>query len=66
MNLLDPIAGGKIRAVLTIAASTFAAVVAVTGDATTTWAQVVLIVLAALMTIVQTLTHGTDIGDVPS
>ena len=39
MNLLDPIAVGKIRAVLTIAASTFAAVVAVTGDATTTWAQ---------------------------
>lgn len=62
MTLFDPDAGGRLRAILNVIASACGASFAVAGVSGETWAQVVLIALTALVTVVQILTHGSDFG----
>ena len=70
MYLFDPIEGGVIRSVIATVSVALGASFAVIGVADEAWAKIALIVLAALVGIVQTVTHGSaygnvEIGDLP-
>lgn len=62
MDLFNPNAGRKVRAVLTIVASTWAAILAQYPHAPG-WTGTVTTVLGSLVGIVQVLTHATPIGN---
>ncbi len=65
MKIFDPESGGVIRSLIAIVSSTLGAAFAVADVATEVWAQITLIVLASIVTVVQVLTHGTEVGNLP-
>ena len=69
-HIFDPVEGGNLRAVLNILATALGASFAVAEVADEPWAKITLIALAALVGIVQAVTHSSaygniQIGDLP-